>query len=411
MNDTKKIGERIAKLRKGRGLTGERFAELLDVSPQAVSKWETGKNLPETILLPAISKILGVSIDSILIPETYPVKLHQGGHYIDGLPLLQWGQSRDCTWAGSVKLLLDAIGVNVTYPEIMGFSGTCYYFAMTPNWCPSAAMPQIEYNPNIPLEKAVGVEGVNLASEDRDCKIREAISRGMPVMLIEPRVEMEWGVLCGYTGDGRFYGRSYFDHLKPDEKDIFTDNHYFLADKYPGADPSLIYALSGRTAPLPLIESLKASLETARSLYTAKPRHNGHYLFGIDAYDILINGLRRDAADFAAITQYGTTGNGIILLTRLIDARRAAHSFWAEKSQYLSAINARKMRDVAELYSGIVSALGTVLPNEFIASFQDGYPFEAWPKETRLRFADALTTCKQLEQQALGIITDVLKHW
>ncbi|WP_312433513.1 helix-turn-helix domain-containing protein [Lacrimispora sp.] len=411
MIDTNKIGERIAKLRKERGMTGEKFAGLLDVSPQAVSKWETGKNLPETMLLPSISKLLGVSIDSILIPKTYPVKLHLGGHYIDGLPLLRWGQSCDCTWAGSVKLLLDAIGVNLTYPEIMGFSGTCYYFSMTSNWCPSAAMPQIEYDPNIILEQAIGVERGSFVSEDRDCKVKEAISRGMPVMLIEPRVEMEWGVLCGYSGDGRFYGRSYFDNLKPDEKDIFTDNNYFLADKYPGADPSLMYFLCGRTVPLPLNEALKASLETARNLYTAKPRHNGHYVFGLTAYDILINGLRCDDADFAAITQYGTTGNGIILLTRLIDARRAAHTFWTEKSQYLSAVNAQKMRDVAEFYANIVSALNAVLPNDFIASTQNGYPFEAWSYETRIRFADALTICKQLEQQVIGIIDDVLMHW
>ena len=69
MIDTKQIGERIAALRKERGMTGEAFAELLDVSPQAVSKWETGKNLPETALLPAISGALGVSIDAILMPQ------------------------------------------------------------------------------------------------------------------------------------------------------------------------------------------------------------------------------------------------------------------------------------------------------------------------------------------------------
>ena len=36
MIDNKKIGECIAMLRKERGMTGEKFAELLDVSPQAV---------------------------------------------------------------------------------------------------------------------------------------------------------------------------------------------------------------------------------------------------------------------------------------------------------------------------------------------------------------------------------------
>ena len=69
MIDHYKIGNRIALLRKEKGLTGERFAEQLGVSPQAVSKWENGKCLPETALLPSIAALLGTSIDSILIPQ------------------------------------------------------------------------------------------------------------------------------------------------------------------------------------------------------------------------------------------------------------------------------------------------------------------------------------------------------
>lgn len=67
--DNYKIGNMIALLRKEKGLTGEKFAELLGVSPQAISKWENGKCLPETSLLPLISEILGTSIDSLLIPR------------------------------------------------------------------------------------------------------------------------------------------------------------------------------------------------------------------------------------------------------------------------------------------------------------------------------------------------------
>ena len=67
--DNYKVGNRIALLRREKGLTGERFAELLGVSAQAVSKWENGKNLPETALLPQIAEILGSSIDSLLMPQ------------------------------------------------------------------------------------------------------------------------------------------------------------------------------------------------------------------------------------------------------------------------------------------------------------------------------------------------------
>jgi len=69
MIDNYKVGNRIALLRKEKGLTGEKFAELLGVSPQAVSKWENGKCLPESSLLPNVAALLGTTIDSILIPQ------------------------------------------------------------------------------------------------------------------------------------------------------------------------------------------------------------------------------------------------------------------------------------------------------------------------------------------------------
>ena len=59
-----KIGEKIAKYRKLKGYTQEQLGELVGVSGQAVSKWENG-GVPDTYLLPAISKILGVSIDAL----------------------------------------------------------------------------------------------------------------------------------------------------------------------------------------------------------------------------------------------------------------------------------------------------------------------------------------------------------
>lgn len=60
-----KIGGKIAKYRKLKGYTQEQFGELVGVSGQAVSKWENG-GVPDTYLLPVISKILGVSIDTLL---------------------------------------------------------------------------------------------------------------------------------------------------------------------------------------------------------------------------------------------------------------------------------------------------------------------------------------------------------
>jgi len=58
----------IAKYRKLKGYTQEHLGELVGVSGQAVSKWENG-GIPDTYLLPTISKVLGVSIDALFGAE------------------------------------------------------------------------------------------------------------------------------------------------------------------------------------------------------------------------------------------------------------------------------------------------------------------------------------------------------
>lgn len=46
--DQIKIGKFIAKCRKEKGLTQMQLAELLSITDRAVSKWETGKSLPDS---------------------------------------------------------------------------------------------------------------------------------------------------------------------------------------------------------------------------------------------------------------------------------------------------------------------------------------------------------------------------
>ena len=67
--ELEKIAMRIASLRRERGYTGEALAERLQVSPQAVSKWENAKCLPDTAILPALAEALDCSIDSLLCPR------------------------------------------------------------------------------------------------------------------------------------------------------------------------------------------------------------------------------------------------------------------------------------------------------------------------------------------------------
>ncbi len=59
------IGARIKNLRLGCSMTQEQLASRLGVSAQAVSKWESGTNMPDIQLLPDLSVIFGVSIDEL----------------------------------------------------------------------------------------------------------------------------------------------------------------------------------------------------------------------------------------------------------------------------------------------------------------------------------------------------------
>jgi len=60
------FGETIKKLRRQKDMTQEQLAEYLNISTQAVSRWETGASLPDITLLPMLANIFDVSTDTLL---------------------------------------------------------------------------------------------------------------------------------------------------------------------------------------------------------------------------------------------------------------------------------------------------------------------------------------------------------
>lgn len=59
------IGARIRELRLARSMTQEQLAQRLNLSAQAVSKWENGVTMPDIQLLPELSVVFGVTIDEL----------------------------------------------------------------------------------------------------------------------------------------------------------------------------------------------------------------------------------------------------------------------------------------------------------------------------------------------------------
>ena len=60
------FGERLAALRKERGMSQEELAEKLQLTRQTISKWETGASTPDLELLVQLAEVFDVSVDSLL---------------------------------------------------------------------------------------------------------------------------------------------------------------------------------------------------------------------------------------------------------------------------------------------------------------------------------------------------------
>ncbi len=75
------LGNKIAQLRKASGITQEALAQQLEVTNQAVSKWESDQCCPDILLLPRLADIFSVTVDE-LFDRSAPVREQT----VSGLP-------------------------------------------------------------------------------------------------------------------------------------------------------------------------------------------------------------------------------------------------------------------------------------------------------------------------------------
>ena len=71
MNENK-TGAFISTLRKEKELTQAQLAEKLNVTDKAISRWETGKGMPDSSLLVPLANILGITVNELLTGEKIP---------------------------------------------------------------------------------------------------------------------------------------------------------------------------------------------------------------------------------------------------------------------------------------------------------------------------------------------------
>ncbi len=67
--DQVKIGKFIAEHRKKKNLTQQKLAEKLNITDRAISKWETGKGMPDSSIMMELCNILEISVNELLSGE------------------------------------------------------------------------------------------------------------------------------------------------------------------------------------------------------------------------------------------------------------------------------------------------------------------------------------------------------
>ena len=72
--DQIKIGKFIAECRKKQNLTQAQLAEKLDITDRAISKWETGKAMPDSAIMLDLCDILGIKVNELLCGEMIEIE-------------------------------------------------------------------------------------------------------------------------------------------------------------------------------------------------------------------------------------------------------------------------------------------------------------------------------------------------
>ena len=113
-----KLGEKIAAQRRKLGLSQEELASRLNVTRQAVSKWETGASVPELETLVALARIFGVTTDYLLSMEETPESQPQQTtpDLLEHLPGMLGKMFRRYGWLGGLYMAVSGLGITA-----MGF--------------------------------------------------------------------------------------------------------------------------------------------------------------------------------------------------------------------------------------------------------------------------------------------------
>lgn len=133
------LGKKIKQLRKFSGMTQEQLAEKLNISRQALSKWENGSSMPDVESVVRISKLFQISLEELLLKEEKHVEESKTQITLEDLTQINMHNRRMNLLLSSGILFL-AIGVmaasfvKALEAATVSMSYTMYRYMVTENY-------------------------------------------------------------------------------------------------------------------------------------------------------------------------------------------------------------------------------------------------------------------------------------
>ena len=93
--DQVKIGRFIAEKRKEQGLTQAQLAEALGITDRAVSKWETGRSLPDASIMLELCELLKITVNDLLNGEVVSVEKYNAAMEKNLLEMVRQKEEKD----------------------------------------------------------------------------------------------------------------------------------------------------------------------------------------------------------------------------------------------------------------------------------------------------------------------------
>ena len=126
--DQLKIGRFIAQCRKNVHLTQMQLAEKLDITDRAVSKWETGKALPDSSIMLELCAVLNITVNDLLSGEVVSMEHYNKELENNLLEMIKQKEQAD------KRLLNLEVFIGVTVSVIMFTTILLSAFAQIPDW-------------------------------------------------------------------------------------------------------------------------------------------------------------------------------------------------------------------------------------------------------------------------------------